>query len=245
MTSSPTPPAPGYPPQPPTDAKPPGKGLAVASLVLGILGPCTLGLGSLIGIILGIVALVKISNAGAASGKGLAVAGLVVSGITLLLLPVVGIVVAIAMPAFVSARGHAQQTVFLNNFKQLYVATMTYTVEQDHRLPPPESWMEKLQNRGMLPDIERVTQAPGEAEAGRAVAMNAALGGRRMHEVRQPSRTVLFFECAPGAPPAGGPELLPDEPRYPRGYVVAFVDGHVETVRPEEVGNLAWEPGGP
>jgi hypothetical protein len=75
--------------------------------------------------------------------------------------------------------------------------------------------------------------------------MNAALAGMTLNAVRTPSETVLFFECTPGSPLAGGPELLPDEPRYDRKYLVAFVDGHVERVPPEEVGDLVWEPGGP
>jgi prepilin-type processing-associated H-X9-DG protein len=245
MTQSSTPPAPGYPPQPPTSAKPPGRGLAIASLVLGILGPCTVGLGSVIGIILGIVALVKLSKAGAASGKGLAIAGLVVSGLGLLLLPVIGMVVAIMVPAVTTARGHAYQAAFTSNLKQLSVAAMAYTAERDGRLPPADAWQGTFEQQGLLGDVGRMTSDPGDPDAGRAVAMNAAVGGMPVDAIRMPSRTVLFFECAPGSPPAGGPDLLPPEPRYARGYVVAFVDGHVETVRFDEVGNLVWDPGGP
>ena len=60
----------------------PGSGLAIASLVCGILGVLTgififsgLSLG-LAGIVLGIVALVKVKN-GTASGKGMAIGGIV------------------------------------------------------------------------------------------------------------------------------------------------------------------------
>jgi len=60
----------------------PGSGLAIASLVCGILGTLTgifiysgVSLG-LAGIVLGIVALVKVKN-GTASGKGLAIGGIV------------------------------------------------------------------------------------------------------------------------------------------------------------------------
>ena len=66
---------PGYQPKP-------GSGLAIASLVCGILGVLTgififsgLSLG-LAGIVLGIVALVKVKN-GTASGKGMAIGGIV------------------------------------------------------------------------------------------------------------------------------------------------------------------------
>ena len=60
-------------------------GLAIASLVAGILGLCTAGLGGIAGLILGIVALRKIGHSGGAlRGRGLAIAGLIVSACTLL-----------------------------------------------------------------------------------------------------------------------------------------------------------------
>jgi hypothetical protein len=79
----------------PTGASPgaagaPGKaktsGLAIASLVAGMLGLCTAGLASIVGLILGITALKRIGRSGGAlRGRGLAIAGLIVSICTLLL----------------------------------------------------------------------------------------------------------------------------------------------------------------
>ncbi|MCX5676554.1 MAG: type II secretion system protein GspG [Planctomycetota bacterium] len=68
----------------------PGKaktsGLAIASLVAGVLGFCTVGLGGIAGLILGISALKKIRRSGGAlRGRALAIAGLIVSTCTLLL----------------------------------------------------------------------------------------------------------------------------------------------------------------
>jgi len=241
MTRPPT--GPAQPSQTP-ETKPPGKGLAVASLVLGVLGPCTVGLGSLIGVILGAVALAKLSKARAASGKGLAVAGVVVSGLGFLLIPVLAILIAILLPAISSAQAWANQAAFMRNLKQLSTAAQVYATERDGRLPPPPSWVEELEQQGVLADLDKTTCAPGDEEAVRAVAMNAALKGTSLHGIPAASRTVLFFECRPGAPPAGGPEILPPEPRYRDGYVIAFCDGHVESVPPEEVGDLVWAPGG-
>ncbi|HEX3921793.1 MAG TPA: DUF4190 domain-containing protein, partial [Streptosporangiaceae bacterium] len=62
----------GWPPSAPR----PGSGLAISSLVLGILG--FLGITSVLGVILGIVALVQI-RAQRQRGKGLAIAGIAVS----------------------------------------------------------------------------------------------------------------------------------------------------------------------
>ena len=54
--------------------------MAIASLICGILGLCTAGLGAIVGLILGIVALRAINRSqGQVGGKGLAIAGIVVS----------------------------------------------------------------------------------------------------------------------------------------------------------------------
>ena len=68
----------------------PGKakisGLAIASLVAGMLGLCTAGLGGIAGLILGVTALKRIGRSGGAlRGRALAIVGLIVSTCTLLL----------------------------------------------------------------------------------------------------------------------------------------------------------------
>ena len=215
-------------------------GLAIASLVLGIVGPCTVGLGSIIGIILGIVGLVKIGrSAGAKGGQGLAIAGIVVSGLGILLLPaLLGMLAAILMPAVISARDMAIATSSVNNVKHLCIAAQTYAASHSQQLPPADSWPQVFQDQMGLP--ADVMTDPADDKGGRAYAMNAGLGGTIQHPDR--TRTVLFFECRPGAPPAGGPELLPDMPRHAGRYVIGFLDGHVERVAPEEVGQLIWQP---
>ena len=79
----------------------PRRGFAIASLVLGILGLPTIGLlgvGAMVGIILGVVALVKARNAPAQyGGRGLAVAGIALSVISILLTPIIGIIAALAI----------------------------------------------------------------------------------------------------------------------------------------------------
>ncbi|MCH8165765.1 MAG: hypothetical protein IH889_09170 [Planctomycetes bacterium] len=72
--------------------------------------------------------------------------------------------------------------------------------------------------------------------------MNRLLDGLRYADVSDPERTVLFYEAQFGSPLAGGPELLPAQPRYQQGYVIMFVDGHVENVIPEAIDSLVWQP---
>jgi prepilin-type processing-associated H-X9-DG protein len=216
-------------------------GLAIASLILGIVGPCTVGLGSIIGIILGIVGLVKIGkSAGAKGGRGLAIAGIVVSGLGILLLPaLLGILATILMPAVISAKDTAKSFQSMNNVSQLCKAAQLYAASHGQQLPPADSWPQVLQDEGIIVGDE-ILADPSDADAGRAYAMNAGLDGKAL--APDMGRTVLFFECRPGAPPAGGPDLLPDKPRHAGRYVIGFLDGHVDSVAPEEVRQLIWQP---
>ena len=70
-------------------------GAAIASLVCGLLGFVTLGLGGLLGIILGIQGLYRVKKGqGQVSGGGIAVAGICVSALSLLTLPILPAVMA-------------------------------------------------------------------------------------------------------------------------------------------------------
>src|ERR1039458_6628258 len=110
-------------------------GLAITSLVLGILGIC--GITALVGLIMGIVALVKINRSGGRlSGQGLAIAGICVSGFMLLLS--IPFMAGLTLPALARARHRAQvfsqstpqqrmQTIqCVTNMKQLGLAVRVY-----------------------------------------------------------------------------------------------------------------------
>src|SRR5262249_10774448 len=86
-------------------------GLAIASLILGILTFPTAGLAGIAGLILGIIALVRISDGkGRLRGKGMAIGGVVLSGLFLLLLPA-----ALLLPALAQAKARAQRITCINN----------------------------------------------------------------------------------------------------------------------------------
>ena len=221
-------------------------GLAIASLVLGICGFVSCGITSIAGVILGIIGLVSISkSAGQLKGQGLAVAGIVVSTITLVLVPMMCILIAILTPALTSARSQARTAATMNHAKQLCLAMIMYSDEHDGRFPPADNWPDVL--APYLGHEERILRSLFNPEAGRAWAMNAHLGGRQRSDIDQPHRVVLVFEAAYGSLPSGGRELLPEEPSRHRGYanrgyVIGFLDGHVEMVRPERLDELIWQP---
>lgn len=109
----------------------PNKGLAIASLVMGILSILTLGclgIGALTGLVLGFVALRRASGAPQQyGGKGLAIGGIVTSGLGLfLLIPFVGLVAAIAIPSLLRARISANEAGAIGDVRTVLSAEATY-----------------------------------------------------------------------------------------------------------------------
>jgi hypothetical protein len=107
------------------------RGYAVASLILGILSLPTVGLllvGAMTSVILGVVALVKESRQPEEyGGKGMAITGIVLSGVSILLMPVVaGIVAAIAIPSFLRARVSANEAAAIEHVHDVIRAEAQY-----------------------------------------------------------------------------------------------------------------------
>ncbi|HKP73076.1 MAG TPA: DUF4190 domain-containing protein, partial [Pyrinomonadaceae bacterium] len=105
-------------------------GMAVASLVFGIISLPTLGLlgvGAILGIVLGIVALGKAKNQPTEyGGRGLAIGGIVMSVLSLVLIVPVGIISAIAIPNLLAARRAANEGSAIGTMRRLATAELTY-----------------------------------------------------------------------------------------------------------------------
>lgn len=116
-----------YPP-----AGPQRKGLAIASLVIGIVSILTCGgllVGAIVGIVLGIVALNKArKNPGQYAGSGLAIAGIVTSTFS----PLPGIVAAIAIPNLIKSQQAAHETAALTEVQTIGRAQILYSVTKGH-----------------------------------------------------------------------------------------------------------------
>src|SRR5262245_36342213 len=92
--------------------------LAVASLVLGILG--ILILPAIGAIACGLAALFRIHGSqGTLKGKGMALAGIILSAVMLALVPVVAISAGLLLPALAKAKARAQNVSSLSNVRQL------------------------------------------------------------------------------------------------------------------------------
>jgi prepilin-type processing-associated H-X9-DG protein len=209
--------------------------LAITSLVLGILALPTCGATTLFGLIFGIIALVKVSNSrGALRGQGLALAGTIVSGVLLVLLPVM---VAMLLPALASAHDRARQIHCMNNEKQLALAVRIYSGDHANQLPSAATWCDAIKT---AVGSEKVFQCPAVNGTSRCdYAFNAKLDGMDANKVDP--QTVMIFESDAGWNAHGGPEL--QAPRHrARHIVVAFADGHVEVMSDTRLHSLRWDP---
>ncbi len=211
-------------------------GLAITSLVLGILGMFTCGATALIGLILGIIAMVKVRQSrGALGGGGIALAGVIVSAIFLLMIPFFA---ALLLPALASAKQKAQGINCVNNVKQLSLAMRIYAGDHNDHYPAATNWCDAIQ-----PEVGtvKVFHCPADFSAGRSsYAFNAQLAGAEVDKVDP--NTVAIFEADGGWNVSGGQELMLAKPRHRRLIVVGFADGHVEQVSAARLAQLRWNP---
>jgi prepilin-type processing-associated H-X9-DG protein len=227
------PPAAGSQPPPPKTS-----GLAITSLVLGCLGLLTCGITSLVGLVLGIIALVRINQShGQLGGKGMAVAGTSVSAALLLLMPIPA---AMLLPALAKAKHKAAGVQCMSNVKQLNLGVMMYSSDNNDHFPSGTIWCDAL--RAYVTNEKAYICSQGKPGQRCHYALNAQLVGRELKDVQAPAETVLIFETDGGWNVSGGRELLPAKPRHSGAYTVGFADGHVEMVRPARLEKLRWEP---
>jgi prepilin-type processing-associated H-X9-DG protein len=227
------PPAPS--PAPPAAAK--TSAMAITSLVMGILGLC--GITAVVGLILGIISLVKINRSGGRlSGQGLAIAGICVSGFMLLFS--IPITAAMLLPALAKAKMKAQNINCMNNVKQLSLGVVLYADANGNQYPPADTWCDAiLKNVGS----EKVFLCPSASKGSRChYAFNQKLGGLSIARVRNPARTVTIFESDEGWNANGGRELMTQRPRHGRMWIVGFADGHVELLTESRLAQLVWDP---
>ena len=208
--------------------------MAIASLILGILG-CT----SIVGLILGIIALVKINDSrGGLAGRGLAIAGICVSGFMVFIgIPLTAMMGGLLLPAFMKAKERAQSINCMTNLRQLGVAARTYAQSSGGRFPYATNWCDVLQ-----PHLARqnVFYCPADESQLCSYGYNAALSGLVVSEVNP--LTVLFFEIPGGWNVSGGPEQMLPGRRHGRNLNVVFADGSAQQMTVEALQNLRWDP---
>jgi len=222
----------------PTAAPPKTSGLAVTSLVLGCLGLLTCGITSLVGLVVGIIALVRINKSdGRLGGKGMALAGTTVSAALLLLAPILA---AMFLPALASAKQKAFNIQCMNNVKQLNLGLIMYAGDNKDQFPSGATWCDAL--TPYVKNNATFLCPQGKPALRCHYAFNAKLAGKSTKDVQAPAETVLIFETDGGWNLSGGREQLPAKPRHRGAYAVGFADGHAEMVRDARLEKLRWEP---
>jgi prepilin-type processing-associated H-X9-DG protein len=207
-------------------------GMAITSLVLGILGLLTCG------VILGIIALVKINRSGGRlSGNGLAIAGICVSALFVLMVPIYA---AMLLPALARAKAKAQSINCVNNVKQLSLGVMMYATDHGDVFPLTNRWCDAI---GPYVGSGKPFVCPAGTAGSRShYAFNQKLGGLSTSKIANPAQTVMIFEADGGWNASGGRELMVRHPRHVTLVVVGFADGHVEQLSKSRLGQLVWDP---
>ncbi|HSE18065.1 MAG TPA: DUF4190 domain-containing protein [Pyrinomonadaceae bacterium] len=121
--------APNYDHQP-DQQEGPKKGLAVAALVLGIIGFFTvgiLGVGAITGIILACIAMSRAKrDPWQYGGRGMAIAALVLNIVCLVSFVPMGMIAAIAIPNLMAARRAANEASAMSSLRTLHAAEATF-----------------------------------------------------------------------------------------------------------------------
>ncbi len=113
-------------------------GLAVAAFVCGLLGLLTCVPLGIIGIILGVVALVRTyQEPDDYGGKGLAIAGICTGGLSIVILPVVmAMLMGRSMPAFLQASQQPEDAARVRDLRDVALAMARHALENNDAFPP-------------------------------------------------------------------------------------------------------------
>lgn len=149
--------------QPPMEYAPqaPRTGLAMTSMILGIVGLLTgcLGIGILLGIVglvLGVIALVNINkNPTAYGGKGLAITGIITSGLAVLVMPL--LLFAILLPSLGRARELSNRAACGANMRGIAQSLNIYAADNSDAFPVLPYAPYSAANAGTSTDVGTTT----------------------------------------------------------------------------------------
>ena len=223
---------------PPTMPSPPKTiGLAITSLVLGILSlTCFSILAGIPAVICGILAINRITRSrGALGGQGQAIAGLVTGSLSILMIPVLA---GMLLPALSVAQEKARRVQCLNELRQLSLGLSMYVDDNREKLPVATQWCDGVKK--YVSGTDKIFRCPSDRTGGYSYAFNANLsGGPWWHK---DELLVVLIDAPRGWNGAlSGPAELPPSP-HRAGYNVLFTDGHVEFVLNDRVRQLHWVP---
>jgi prepilin-type processing-associated H-X9-DG protein len=141
----------------------------------------------------------------------------------------------------VRARPTSEKAECLDNLVELREVLSSYVADRDS-FPSANTWCVELDLRHI--DITGWS-CPSAETIGWTYAFNEHLGDAAPGSVVRPRAVVALFESDAGWNAAGGPELLPEEPRHFGGDNYLFADGHIawiprKRLGTDEDGNAIW-----
>jgi prepilin-type processing-associated H-X9-DG protein len=117
--------------------------------------------------------------------------------------------------------------VSMTNMKQLSLGVLMFAQDYDDRYAFAPQYLQEA----ILPYVKskELFLVPGSQEA---YSFNANLSDQSIADLKEPSKTVMFYEGADEKPTF----------RYDGKAAIGFADGHVVLVSPEDAKNLIWKP---
>ena len=111
------------------------KGMAMAAMILGILSLPSFGcfgIGAILAIVLGSIAYSRTNKEpDVYGGRGMAISGMVMGGVSFLMIPVIGIIAAIAIPSLLRARVASNEAVAIGDTRTVISAEVAYSTQNN------------------------------------------------------------------------------------------------------------------
>ncbi len=193
---------------------------------LGLISLCTSALTSLLAIILGIISLVMISRShGQLKGTGMAITGIAIPIVMLFVMNLL----------FNATPRTAQRVQCGSNMQSLGKAMNIYASDNNGMFPTPSRWCDLLIEYTDVSKEEFLCPAAHKGPCNYAMNKNI-----EELSAKAPPDMVLLFESVPGWNQSGGPEILNIENHQGEGCNVLFSNTHVSFERPEDVNKLRW-----
>lgn len=186
-------------------------GLAVGALVCGILGLIGCFPVGVVGLVLGIVALVRIGNQPARhGGKGMAIGGICTAAVGMLLLP---LLVAIGLPSLARARELSKRTVCRANMMGIGQALYIYAQDEPKGMFPEAGadWMGRLTGPGHVTPMHFVCPSTADMSGDCSYIYVPGYGTSS-----NPAQIILYE---------------PPENHGGEGGNILYLDGHVSFVK--------------
>jgi prepilin-type processing-associated H-X9-DG protein len=195
--------------------------------IIEIIGFYIFILSLLFGLIAGIIAYHRIyKSKGLLTGRAFSILGMI--------MPLI-IIVWIILTTPPDRRYLAYRVICNANLRSLGVAMYTYASDYN-KYPTYDKWCDLLMKTANLTEKHFICKgALKNGDKGRChYAMNPYC------EPNSPPDMVLLFETKGGWNQFGGPELLTFENHEGKICNILYNDGHVEFVKPDQIGQLNW-----